>query len=87
MSKIVKFTEVYEDGRLGRVTVIARFSNEMTAKAYARGRGNYGSDAHTRKVEFTICDTIEEVELCKKDDAKAKALAKLTPEERRLLGL
>lgn len=91
MRQVIKFTEVYDDfsadGRGNRIVVIGRFFSETVAKQYAKGRGNYGQDANTRYQQFTICDSLYDMEESLKDDAKAKALAKLTKEERELLGL
>lgn len=91
MRQVIKYTEVYDDysvdGRGGRDEIIGRFFSEQTAKKYAKGRGNYGNDAQTRNQVFTICDSIEEMELEHKAEANVKALSKLTLEERQLLGL
>ena len=84
------------EGR-GRDYVCARFFNEPAAKNFAKGRDVMGSDGKVQKgrvVAFT--DSEEkfypvgaEVSVFKsiEDKARTEALNKLTPAERKLLGL
>lgn len=63
------------------------FSNEMAAYEAAKGNGFYGSDAGVRKETIRIFDSVEDWKGQEDKDKKAAALAKLTDEEKRLLGL
>ena len=90
----VKFTawEVFEPG--GFVDFgdehFAYFSSEVEANKFkAKNIGKWPK--HVRKVEidkrWVVCDTIEEINQMDLLNKKAEALAKLTEEERKLLGL
>lgn len=91
MIQKVNYFEVYdnfsEDGRGNDVRVIARFHDRYHAEQYAVGRGNYGHDAQIREVKFSIASYASEVEKAQLEDKKEAALAKLTYDERKLLGL
>ncbi len=63
---------------------IAYFSEEKLAKKYA-GSDPYKSVQKVRKT-YTIFDSIEEAETYSKEEIRKKALAKLTAQEREVLG-
>lgn len=92
MIQKISFYEVWdnfsEDG-LGRNAdkVIARFSTETSANIFAQNNGNYNQKAHVRKIEFCICDSINEIPKVRTEEKKLQALSKLTDEEKRILGL
>lgn len=77
-----------DEGR-GREVPIAHFIHESDARRAAKGRGVMGTDADVRMVDVDIrvYESFREFELEFERDVRAKALAKLTPEERRALGL
>ena len=75
-----------EDGR-GPFTVIARLRDENEAKAFAEGRGNYKKDAVVRPVRLILADTAEDMDAYHQEERRQKALAKLTAEDKALLGL
>jgi hypothetical protein len=90
MLRTIEFYEVSdcftEDGR-GPTTVIGRITDQGEANKYAYKRGNYGQDAHVRKVNLIIVDTANEMKEYDKQEKRQLALAKLTDEERVLLGI
>lgn len=90
MVKIITFWEVsdvYSVDGVGSSTVIGRFNTKDTATAYSKGKGNYGKHAKVNQVTMQICDTLADIEQAKKNDKIAKALEKLTDEEKELLGI
>jgi hypothetical protein len=86
----LSYYEVYdvysEDGR-GPITIIGRFTNESDATGYAKGRGNYNSNARVKPASIAIVESLDEAEDFDKIKKRNAALAKLTPAERVLLGL
>lgn len=75
-----------EDGR-GYSSVIGCFSSKEAAEEYAKGRNNWGRDGYVSEKALTICDTVAEQETADLVEKKKEALAKLTEEERDILGL
>jgi len=86
----VKYYEVYDaydaEGR-GPDTVIGKFTIEEDAYFHAKGNGNYGQNAHVREVTLLVAETLDEHVDAKIEKKKQNALAKLTKEEKGLLGL
>jgi len=75
------------EGRGSDVT-IAFFTNEAAAIRAARGRGPMGSDAYVRPHQKPmIFDSYEAYAASQKQDIRRQALAKLSQEEKRELGL
>ncbi len=64
---------------------IAYFSDEKMAKEYM-GDDPYKSVQKVRKT-YTIFESIKEAEVYSKEEIRKKALAKLTAQEREVLGL
>lgn len=75
------------DGRGNDYRIIGCFSSDFVAQKYSEGRGNYGAKASVRAKNLIIVDTIEELEKADKVAKINAALAKLTNEEKSLLGL
>lgn len=67
--------------------VIGRFTKENSANLYAKGRGNYGSDARVTYRKFYIAIDTNEIHLIQEREKLDAALGKLTEEEKTLLGL
>ncbi len=66
---------------------VAFFSTETLAKEYiATKKGNYLSYNKVKK-NFTIFESLEDAETFSKEEIKKKALEKLTPQEREVLGV
>lgn len=90
MLQVIEFYEVWDtytvDG-MGPSTVIARITDKTEAEKYAYKRGNYGNDANVRLVKLTIVDSASEMEDYEEEEKRQKALAKLTDEELKLLGI
>lgn len=76
-----------EDGRSGQTKIIGRFSKEAVANEFAKGRGNYGHDAHVNHESFWVAETLGEINRIKDVDDRERALAKLTVREKKLLGI
>ena len=84
------------EGR-GPLKIVARFANRDVAKEYVEsklyathcvmGRQSKDDLRHISKETITILDTIDEIDVMNKENIRAKALAKLTKEEREVLGL
>lgn len=90
-----------EEGR-GKAISLGYFMDEVSANRYAKGRGGFGSDARveltpgrlafvqvtylTGKVAYYLLGD-EVTQARTKEEIKAEALKKLTPEERNALGL
>lgn len=76
------------EGR-GRDVSIGYFTYEYDALTASYGKGVMGTDAVVRKtnIDIQVFDSYDEYEASKVDDAKLRAWRKLTPEERKLLGL
>ena len=64
---------------------IAHFLNESDAKTIA-GRDPYKGVSPGR-IRYTIYESLEDYDVGIRDSLKASALAKLTPEERKVLGI
>lgn len=87
MKKIeVEFYEVYESYDRDSST-LARFTNLGDAKRLAATSHYYGCHSTPTTKTYMIFESYEEYEDFKKDEPRRKALAKLTPKERELLGL
>ena len=88
--KIITYYSVHdafdEEGR-GPDQEIGAFFELIVAKSYAQGNGNYGHDAQVTRKVLIICDTVNELEERKLELGREKALAKLTSEDKELLGL
>lgn len=89
---LVKQTELTVNPTLcvdgcGPNTTIGTFSSYCDAVAFSHKKGNYGQDAKVRTVVLKICESLTEIEKLNKDNIKEKALAKLTVEERKALGV
>lgn len=76
------------EGR-GPMIRIAYFDNHQEAVECAKGKGVMGvGDGDVRHEHLVIYETFKEFELCDKEvQTKKQALAKLTDEEKRVLGL
>lgn len=84
------------EGR-GPMKVVARFSDKGEATKFVKSKVyskwcvmGYQSESdvnNIREATLTIMDTVEEFSQAETEELKAKALAKLTAEERRILGL
>jgi len=76
------------EGR-GRSVHVAYTTNDFTAKQIAKGKGVMGTDAEVRAINKTIrvYETHSEYLGSKQEEIRKKALAKLTKEEKILLGL
>jgi len=85
----IRYFEVWDcfdpEGK-GPKETIAFFWEHGEAVKFSKGRGNYGKDAFVKIVDVSICDTTEDLEEYKTEVLKKKALAKLTEDERKLLG-
>lgn len=69
---------------------VAYFSSETVAKQYAEQAGkSWPKNVKKRYVQhkYIILDRVEEVEILKVENLRSSALAKLTPDERKALGL
>lgn len=77
------------DGPLYTGGTIGYFSKEEDAKEVAKGRGAWGGDAIVEhvKMKVKIFDSMKEFEDDKVKSKRKKALAKLSEEDRKLLGL
>ena len=88
--KTITYYEVgdsYDVEGKGPFQVIARFFSKSEANKYAKGRGNYSSDASVSQKTIIIVDTAEQMEEYDREAKRQAALRKLTEEERELLGL
>lgn len=84
------------EGR-GHDVILGMYDNPAAAEASAKGRGVFGSNAEIRKYDTQVVRTSTpetyilgrrvESTYTNPEDIKAAALAKLTPEERRILGV
>ena len=76
------------EGR-GQHVSIGHFVHESDAKRATLGRGVMGTDADVRTVDLHVCvyDTFAEFEKEQHQSTRDRALAKLSLEERRALGL
>jgi len=90
-----------EEGR-GKAKILGYFMDEVSANRFAKGKGGFGSDAvvqltpsrlsfvevtyRTGKVAYYLLGD-EVTQARTKEEIKAEALKKLTPEERNVLGL
>lgn len=86
----VKFFEVgdrYDEEGKGPFQVIGRFWDGKEAEKYARGRGNYGSDATVKPQNLVVADSCEDMDNYRDEELRLKALGKLTDEDKRVLGL
>lgn len=68
---------------------VAYTFDEQTANEIAKGRGVMGTMADVKPIDKTICilDSFDEFEELQNVEKREKALAKLTDEEKQLLGL
>ncbi len=88
----VEYWEVWdnfsEGGRVSNANkTIGCFSSKKEADRYAIGKGNYGQAAMVTKKDVFIVDGPDDLAELKKAETKAKALNKLTSEEKEALGL
>lgn len=89
-SKTITFTEVgdsYDAEGKGPYEVIGRFWDDKEAEKFAKGRGNYGKDAHCRTKTLIIAETCEDMEQYKVEEVRQRALNKLSAEEKAALGV
>lgn len=61
------------------------FSDETVARIAAKGQGEWGSDASV--YQMMLYDTCQEFNADQEEKSKKEALAKLTPYERKILGI
>lgn len=92
MVNTIEYWEVWdnfsEDGRgTGQNRILACFSSQIEANKFALKRGNYGQNAQVTHKQAIIIDKIDEYDILKKERIKQTALAKLTKEEKEILGL
>ena len=91
--EVVSNTELNE-GR-GESIVIARFTTQSQAELYGRDKGVMGSNADIRPGKALLLDNGKFLAVCGEitvskdlhDFKRQKALAKLTPRDREVLGL
>lgn len=86
----IEFFEVgdhYAEDGSGPFKIIGRLWNNDEANAFAKGRGNYGSDAQVKPVKLIISDTVGDQENYLREEFRQKALDKLSYEEKVALGL
>ena len=77
-----------EDGRgINADKVIGNFTTPGVAEEYAKGKGNYGQDARVIPRTLILAEAIEDMKFFDKEQRREQALAKLTPEEIKLLGI
>lgn len=76
------------EGR-GYEVLVGYFTNEEDARKAVKGQDTMGSDGRVTLMDLCVevYETYKEYQDGKKRDLKARALAKLTPQERVLLGL
>ncbi len=88
--KIITYYSVHDafdaEGR-GPDQEIGAFFEEIIATDYAKGKGNYGHDAHVTKKVIIICDSEAELVESQLEQTRQRALAKLTTAEKDSLGL
>lgn len=84
--KTIEVCEVWDNGEDGRAPgrVVARFDNETIAK---QAFGNNSCYYSFTKTVYTIFESAQDYKENSEQAQRKRALAKLTPQEKKLLGL
>lgn len=85
MATVIEFYPVTDDGLYGPIRTLARFLSKSAAEQYIREtRRPYHLGS---KTTITVYDSAKEAHEVDLNERKSIALAKLTADERKLLGL